>query len=89
MRIDRELWKSHFDIKKLHNWICPTCKKGKLTATENDFIIEETTTSKENHTYEDFDSNCVKSSFNGILLVSIPSVKKKYLLLEMFHMKRL
>ena len=77
MAIIRSLWKPRFEIKKLPNWTCPSCNKGRLTATENDFTIEETTVSKSFHQHEDFDANWAKANFNGILLCINPECEER------------
>ena len=67
MAINRVFWKNGFSVDYIPDWICPTCKKGILRGSKENFTINEDSLSQSYHTDDDWEPFWISGNFSGNL----------------------
>jgi Domain of unknown function (DUF4145) len=66
--MDRTALKIPFTIKKPNDWGCPTCHNGLLRIKEDTFHNNEIRESRDHHSYDHWDPECIQYVFSCMLV---------------------
>lgn len=67
MEINRIIWKYGFTVEKIHEWACPTCKKGILIGNRKNFNIQEDNASVKIRTESYWEPEWLSGVFTAII----------------------
>src|SRR5574341_1852247 len=73
MTVERELWKEKFSRHAVPHFLCPWCRKGRMTMVKGSLIVKEPAFSAKAHSSPHWEPDWVKERFAFSMTCGIPT----------------